>query len=189
MNHMTVLTALVGEAWQQALPKIKAALEAEQLPEDTPWVLAGGYLRDTLMGAPIKDIDVFLPPEAKALKKRVDRTGEEITSWHDYQGWAMESELLGVSKHGDVDLVYLGGDALAGKGFTLEAVVGRFDMGLSCLAVSHTGELFLSEEFMTDYLDHTMTILRFNGSAERCRARVDRLLSKYPDLTVIDKTS
>jgi hypothetical protein len=163
-------------------------------------VIAGGALRDTLLGREVKDIDVF------ASHPYGWSNAHDIISWTDWadrmlgpsyyvihEGLAQEySEGLygvvcaieidaAVTRPRPIQLIMLDTPV------TLETVVERIDFGLC--RVSHDGTtLFQHPDFVHDVNNRFFTLRRSENEAQYDRScrRFRRLNEKYPGWPMVD---
>lgn len=151
-------------------------------------VIAGGALRDTLLGRPVKDIDVFASSEfvasravALELHRLFDCPAKIVIS----EAWAEYNAMLdGVACAVEVSPDNITGlplqVILMDHPVTMQSAVERIDFGLC--RVAHNGkELFLHPDFVHDQLHECFTIRRCRNAAQlwRSRGRHVRLQAKY----------
>lgn len=146
-------------------------------------VLAGGYLRDTMLGRPPKDIDVMV--------KAVDfdkYTPEQLSALGVVSSMDLsytQSEVREIAEfdneHGNlpVQIVVLDLD--------LEPVERALKVDFGLCQIMHDGWMFAySDLFVADISARTFTLARCETSAEfeRSMRRFERLKEKYPDFTL-----
>lgn len=148
-----------------------------EFPTSHP-VIGGGSLRDTILGAPIKDVDVFLRAKDhnytldSELTKRI-RCSPQTAAYGraDMHGaWDFLQTIQGYP----VQLILADFE-------NLEDLAHTFDIGLS--RITYDGErLYASPEFIQDAADKAFRIRRADNAYELARSlkRVERHLGKYP---------
>lgn len=175
-------------------PRWKAALEIIQL--DFPdAVIAGGALRDLILGREPKDIDVFAEHRPFTPSQHL-YTAADIKDWaQNYLGparcvindaWAAYNDALdGVVCAVEIDAALTRPLPIQlitmNRPVTFENVVDRIDFGLC--RVSHDGEqLFTHPHFHQDRAREVFTLRRCTGQAQYDRSvqRHARLYDKYP---------
>lgn len=142
-------------------------------------VIGGGSLRDTILGAPIKDVDIFL--RAKDHNYTLD---SELTK---RIRCSPQTAAYGrADMHGAWDFIpTIGGypvQLILADFENLEDLAHTFDIGLS--RVTYDGErLYASPEFLQDAEDKAFRIRRADNGYELARSlkRVQRHLEKYPE--------
>lgn len=142
-------------------------------------VIGGGALRDSILGRPIKDVDVLLRA------KDHEHLDSELTTYvrppiivqHGYGRadmygcWNVKEQLCGY----DVQLILADFEDLHDLAHT-------FDIGL-CRVTYDGTELYVSPEFTQDAADKAFRIRRADNQyeLERSLRRVTRLQQKYPE--------
>jgi hypothetical protein len=165
-------------------------------------IIGGGAVRDTLLGRPVKDIDVFVQADPADL--RLPMIQQALGSLGFSEQWMIQQALgsLGFSEQRVVTGEYpdaLIADFLMPDGHPPIQVItlGRdpvddvhhYDFGLSQCFVTPNG-LFVTDKHTTDFLDRTIT---YTGSADtaiearrRSAKRLARLREKYSDFIFLN---
>ena len=151
-----------------------------EFPGSRP-VIGGGALRDSILGRPIKDVDVFIraqdystldseltrrinPPIMARMYGRPDMHG----AWNFIQNIeGYEVQVILADFENKEDLAH------------------TFDIGLS--RVTYDGEfLYVSDEFLQDAADKKFRIRRADNQyeLERSLRRVERHMEKYPEFSL-----
>jgi hypothetical protein len=149
------------------------------IPGSNP-VIGGGALRDSILGGPIKDVDVFLRKQDHdtldhQLTRKVPTPALFVSYGRpDMHGaWDFIQDLEGYP----VQLILADFEGLHDLAHT-------FDLNLS--RATYDGEqLYVTEEFKQGALKKSFEILRADNVYEvnRSTKRVARMLDKYPDFT------
>ncbi|MGP4725211.1 hypothetical protein ACSV5S_11105 [Agrobacterium deltaense] len=154
-------------------------------------VLSGGALRDWGHGAPVKDLDFFVPWSVDNLCDLNDLM--ELNGWSKVQNIPPSCEglgevvaVVGYSKPGmlDLNVIFLSED----HDLAPSAVARRNDFGICQIAawIELDGEwrFDYSSAFIEDVMAKTFTLLR-EGDEARSLRRYERLKEKYPDHTLV----
>lgn len=151
-----------------------------------PAVLAGGYLRDTLMGRPVKDVDFFIegPLEVLDLQVRFPAAKlEPFSEWLAYRGREVRSVWnLGTTQDGlPMQLIEL----LPGLSVTERAEA--HDFGLCQIWTNDGVHIHTTEAFSLDATNKTFTLKTCEDASEleRSLRRYQRLRQKYPEFTLV----
>lgn len=159
------------------------ALAKEKLGDRFAFV-GGGAVRDTVLGRPIKDIDVWiLVDDLSEFEGLLAEAGLQLEFNLDYFNYrALGTSVLGEVDGLPVQLVALRRDLCP----SMETATAQFDFGLCQISYDGVG-LFPTSAFITDMLNNTMTLdLSRPGVDEaRSRARYERLKEKYPEFTLV----
>ncbi len=149
----------------------------------TELVVAGGAIRDSLLGKPIKDIDVFYlgdlniddeSPEAKELGIKWDTDDDEVDSFN-YPGSNIEVtsvNLLFDNIPYPVQLIKVKGTSLADLG----ATVAGFPCGLSKAILWEDGSLSLGSDFLQSEYFKVVSY-----SPEAPAKYKDKMVAKFPE--------
>lgn len=145
-------------------------------------VIGGGALRDSILGRPIKDVDVFLRA------KDHEHLNSELTTFirppilvqHGYGradmhgAWNFNQQLSGY----DVQLILADFNDLHDLAHT-------FDIGIARVTFDGV-KLYVTDEFKRDAEDKAFRIHRCDNQyeLERSLRRVERLKAKYPEFTL-----
>lgn len=167
--------------WAEALGKVQ-----ELMPDA---VIAGGALRDMILGRPVKDIDVFA-------YRRTWRTATELKAWLQAilggTGKIVINEAYATYREAIDSVVFaveVSAFNITGLPFqviamdhpvTMQSAVERIDLGMC--RVAHNGkELYQHPDFIHDRANECFTIRRCNNVAqlERTKERYTRLQVKY----------
>lgn len=135
--------------------------------------IAGGYLRDTLLGKPIKDIDVFVYGDPW-LMERVEKDRAFVkTSVQEYDGDLFH--LTGNIKNTRINLLF------PKKNWA--AHFNSFDLGI-CKVSYELKRDFLHQhsDFIKDAENKTLTHV---GKVQHNEEHVHRIQKKYPDYIYI----
>ncbi len=166
-------------AWKETLDTISMVIKDRA-------VLSGGALRDWGHGAPVKDLDVFVPWSVDNL--------DDLNQMFEVLGWSRVQNIppsceglgevvavVGYAKDGqiDVNVIFLSPDVdLSPLG-----IACRNDFGICQVSAwLEDGEwrFDYSEAFITDVMDRTFTLVR-EGDESRSLKRFERLKQKYPE--------
>lgn len=156
-----------------------------EFPGSRP-VIGGGALRDSILGKPIKDVDVFLRAKDhnytldSGLTKRIRCSPQTLAYGRaDMHGaWDFYQHLEGYP----VQLILADFE-------NLEDLAHTFDTGLS--RVTYDGEqLYVSPEFAQDVADKAFRVRRADNpyELERTLKRIKRHQEKYPDYVLDEST-
>lgn len=164
-------------------------------------IIAGGAVRDLLLGGPVKDIDMFVGPDStltdadyygekndfavKALgfaEHRLRATGKAQPAHPSYPGWFDVVDVPGSRvTHGlPVQII----------GINVNPIddVMNYDFSISQCFVT-PGGLFMSDQCGKDMRDKIIRFTPEDGQDafqwERSRKRLHRLRQKYPDWTLV----
>ena len=187
---MNTMHQKIPAAWLTILTDIRTIASA--VP-----ILGGGALRDTYLGRPVKDLDIFLPfdPIAQeALTEFYQVLGYDlIPNDRDYlQNLGPEGEVHTVTtlrhpEQVELNIIFLN----PAREHSLASVMGRFDFGICQIVGAISGGIFnilTTTAFVQDTLAKTFTLLRADPHG-RSQARFDRLAVKYKGFTFVDGTT
>lgn len=133
-----------------------------------PVIIAGGYLRDTILGKPIKDIDVFSTTHIGSIDFISHYT--KIEPCKRYEG----SNILDVYQHKVTRINYI-------QVNTLDGFLNNFDIGLCRIYYNISADfLRTSQDFEQDVRNKTITLLKPSHGDH-----LERVCAKYPDYKVI----
>lgn len=154
-------------------------------------VLAGGCIRDILLGKPVNDLDVFISmsnwrrPDSAADCDSLIHEMAKAENWkltHEsasdfsrevhariHSVWNFQSEFI----QQPYNIIILADDSPAAK------VIGDFDVGLNMVGVNTYGALALSQHFVHD-VDHQVMTIRNERQRDSLLARYEKLSKKYP---------
>jgi len=146
-------------------------------------VLAGGSARDTLLGKPIKDYDIFMPIHRGDLQRVFAQVGcivgrelsGHLITHHGTEYQYGRPEVLAVLKIANLDVVLY--DDRVGR--TPDQIVRTFDCGLSQAWFDRVGRVRTTDTF--DYCRDTRRNY-FRGMREE---RVRRLAHKFPEWEMV----
>ena len=156
--------------------------------------IAGGYLRDTLLNKPVKDIDVFMIP-ARLLDFDMD---EALLLAHDEN---MEVDMENVYEtidntiNDDICMVankvvgnirYPYNFIFLNQHVSPQAVLDSFDFGICQIGIDENMEVITTPEFWKDSLDKTYTLLKWR-SEERKKFRIAKMSEKFFDYKFVEK--
>jgi hypothetical protein len=173
-------------------------------------VLGGGALRDLALGAPVKDLDIFVEASMEELMRMRDRMTDALAGSHadcrdeGDEMWScvvdpfsalltpgcyiptFRDEVTSVlTVHGladlEVQIIALNVPAI------IPPVVERLDAGLCQIGFDGT-LLHATAAFYADVRDRTFTVLNAHTEAqmERSRKRYERIREKHPGLLFRD---
>lgn len=141
-------------------------------------ILAGGAVRDALLGAPVKDYDVFIPYDDEWAGNneatRVDKHSEEYMD-KDFVWAVFRATYLGEA----VDIIMT--DPY--KETSPEALLMDFDVNLCRVALTEHG-LFEDDSFRQDAENKLITITE-RPITPRNMIRAKRLQEKYPEFRIV----
>ena len=160
------------------LEQYQSILEGIQAIEPLAHV-AGGAVRDTILGRPIKDIDVFLhhehtDPAAQMLRSKFGYV--KVGEWTSYQEFS-DPAVTRLAKFERADetiplcLIGLNEPKL------MEANVERFDFGI-CMIAWDGVSVFKAELFNEDVSNHTFTLSRADNQPQ-----FDYSMSRFKKMT------
>lgn len=152
-----------------------------EFPSSHP-VIGGGAIRDSILGRPIKDVDVFLRAKDhnysldSELTKRIRCSPQTLAYGRaDMHGaWDFLQHIEGYPAQ-----------LILADFENLEDLAHTFDIGLS--RVTYDGErIYVSPEFTQDVHDKAFRIRRADNphELERSLRRVQRHLEKYPEFSL-----
>ena len=142
--------------------------------------IAGGAVRDTLLGKAIHDVDIFAPDDIvdeAARRLRSDHAYVKVGEWKEYLGFS-DPAMLRVAKFEKADetipICLIG----LKPAFTRPAEnIARFDFGL-CMVAFDGATTFQTSEFDHDVGAKTFTLLRADN-----RAQFVYSMSRYEKIT------
>ena len=143
-----------------------------------PAIIAGGALRDNILGIPIKDVDIFvlgLHSQMAYYLFGAERVENFEYDYGDHHARLANANILGVN----VDLVTL-------SHATLKTVLENFDLGI-CRIAWDGYHLHITDDFMHDYTEKTIT--SFCRSVSDHRDRVADKLAPLGFKTQLADTS
>jgi hypothetical protein len=151
-------------------------------------LLAGGAVRDLILGKRPKDLDLWVNPhtaDAEFLKANLrafprDPANSALIS-QPSAAHQIESIWTCNWKGTAVEIIVLNAPLIADP----EALTSTFDIGLCQAAMYPSGMVYLSEHFTKDLRDHTMTVIR-DETPHSTLARLERFKAKFPDFTIDD---
>jgi hypothetical protein len=154
--------------------------------------IAGGYIRDTLLHKPVKDIDVFMIP-AEHLHFEAS-TAEQLAADEDMVVTSESSELSEASLNDHICLTtgIVKGNIRYPYNFvfldtyvTPDAILNTFDFGICQIGIDENMEVLAFPEFWKDVLNKTVTLLRYR-SEERKEYRVGKMMDKFFDYKLVE---
>lgn len=149
------------------------------------FVIAGGYLRDMVLGKKPKDFDVYyggplLPgiEDLQTLESKTLTTGDDQYE-HNYictikkvSGHRLPIEIIQLT----LPVVHVTGKGIADK----------FSLGLSKIAFDPKTGLYVAPEFLEDANNRTLTIRDRGWGEEGVISHAKRIADKYPDYVFKD---
>ena len=178
--------------------------KAKSITKDSKFypVIAGGALRDTLLGKPVKDIDVFMVPtyDDEITCDYVIEFCKDNDIHIDFLSAYEEDEVaktkLGIISTGK-SFEYEGdmfetrkivfNYIFMGKRISLYTILDTFDFGLCKIAMNISKQIIVHPDFWEDALNKTLTLFRYR-SDDRKLERIKRMTEKYYNYKLIDKT-
>jgi hypothetical protein len=143
--------------------------------------IVGGAVRDTILGRPVKDYDVFVHHTTDL----PDQFWEQAETRSEYSDLSEDRELVVVARNnGEIEVEGIPIDILIGP--SIEKFIDSFDFGLCKVAYAGTpgrAILLTPDEFIADYTNKTLTLL---PSAHNYQAHMERMIEKFPDYKFVD---
>ena len=135
------------------------------------WFLVGGALRDTELGKPFKDFDIFVVGyETDPVPLHFN--GEKAEAG-DRNAYLMKAYTVRVEDI-DLNLIFMRGD------WDLKGIADRCDFGICQIAwCPVTRETYRSEKYEADIKNKTLTVDRATVPE-----RYDRMQAKFPEYTI-----
>lgn len=141
------------------------AFMAEQYP-DRQWFICGGALRDTDLGKPFKDVDVFVSGFETDPEPRDEFGLADIGDRNAYLMRAFTIDFMGF----DINVI------LMRTPWTLQTIAERCDFGICQIAwCPETDQTYRSEPYLHDINDRTVTATRATHPE-----RWERMQAKFP---------
>ena len=168
---------------------LEAVKELEQYYDKISFVIAGGAVRDQIMGKPINDIDIYcnLLMKSKAVQKTFLQVLDTMFSgkWIGTPTTTFDSKY---NKFHVTSVELIGGPKLEFISIdpkdTIASIIDRFDIGL-CQASIYKEKLWTSDEFQRDKENKTLTVYPNRlSSSQICRCftyHLPKLILKYPE--------
>lgn len=150
--------------------------------------VAGGCLRDTIMGRPINDIDVFVPEGQDYMASEVLRNnGAVVTKSIPEPYFTMNNDVRSV-RYFEGHHMPLPVNIIGVYNCTPEAQLERFDFGI-CRVAYDGIRLWKDLAFDRDQADETFSLLVDQTEDQRnySLGRYERLSGKYPGWKFVDK--
>lgn len=174
----------------ESLANLLKLVEAAGFDGHVP-IIAGGAVRDTLLGGPVKDIDVFvyLEPEdsGEVFEHRVRllalAAGGTTTFSSSDPAHPRFFDIATIrGSRFDLDIQIIGAyvDPIAS--------VNTFDFGICQCYVLSTGEVVELPACLDDMANQTLTYLGPRRMAGGDKAHMERILAKYPQLLPVNCT-
>ena len=150
-------------------------------------ILAGGAIRDLLMGHEPKDLDIWVTPSAW-VAKRIGWSETVVAKLGEREGWTHDGEVHDNPSHPSLmsvwsfksqfvepsyNIVVLGEDTNSNR------LIGGFDFGINMVAVNTYTILAMSEFFIEDIAGNKIT-LRNERDRDTVLRRYEQLSKKYP---------
>lgn len=174
---------------------VRRVLDVVTNTVDPDAIVAGGYLRDRMLGIEAKDADVWmhdtLPPFQRArqlvevlrrqghkavIRKVYDRTDvcRRMDDEGDYLTWKRLNGVIQLMID-DSPFDFMQRHKLINS---IEDVIEDFDVGLCQIGMNRWGTTSFTSAFWDDWRNNTLTVFRETAHA-------DRLRKKFPDRRVI----
>jgi hypothetical protein len=149
----------------------------------TDAVIAGGAVRDFLLGRPVKDIDVFLRSRGELEDERIVKAAYpnagQLSEFDRAEYGIQMPELSSVWTNSDPD-PFFGSEPVQlifqNSDVTFTSLFQSFDYGL-CRVGFDGSNVILTDDFVKDAFGMTMTLLHPTPNSA---ARYVRLCQKYP---------
>lgn len=170
--------------WTRALARVHAAGGADA-------VIAGGAVRDFLLGREIKDIDIFLQSHGFIADEKIARFAFDGIKLQLTNGSYRPAEI------GEVGTLWVYDDPFGtpvqlifldiNESVTPAIAIEHCDFGL-CRVAFDGEQLHMSGHFIADLAGQTMTLRRdmTTNNVERSKRRFDRLSVKFPTYTYVN---
>lgn len=158
----------------------------------SPYVIAGGCLRDIVLGNPPKDWDIFIPLAFDDVDQEIDATlyaevfddvvePDDIASSHYKEIFGKNMVIYNASFHFEEGLpfrTYICPQLISKSFSNYEDLLDGFDHSLTKIACSPTGQVYIHPDF-TKSLD-TGVITCYNNK-EKTIARANKVLMQNPN--------
>lgn len=125
-------------------------------------IIAGGCLRDTILGKPMKDVDIFVEGLIQAEDANAYMNGYKVENL-TYGGFDYQ-----ICKH------RFGSDFMS-----------TFDLGICKVSYDPVEGYVFSQDFVQDIAKRTITVLRTDMPNHE--EHLARVVAKYPDFTIVTK--
>lgn len=160
-------------------------------------LLAGGAMRDTILGGEVKDLDVFISV-SKARMQGVD-FDSFVEDLADREGWQLKHcsnyEEMDPPPHTTLHSVWEFHSEFVDKPYNIvilpedtssQDTINRFDFGLNMIAVNTYSIITTNKWFLEDVKGQKCTVINERSREVRDR-RYASLLQKYPALVLMSK--
>jgi hypothetical protein len=156
-------------------------------------VICGGYVRDTICGKAIRDIDLYVCCEDyPAVRAFLTDDKGKYTVFEDtspeYQHQAVVSQqefelkntLVADLPTSNVNLIGLRSE-FSDKHLNVKSVIERFNLGICKAGIElSSGRIVIDDEFRRDYKDKQITLYRTDWGHEASLKQFIKLQAKYP---------
>lgn len=188
---MIKLDVVIPKGVQQLLQTLQAALGTEY--EVT---LAGGFLRDTFGGAPIKDIDIMIAPNRSTkpevgVLELLERAC--IPDWFN-SDVIFPGDYLGALKSRGVESIVMGNCPnldniesqliIYGKPMSRSEIAHDMDLNICQIIGFPKGDVYATQEFIDGFNTETIEVLQGKDNPDREKEHVERIGKKYPSFTI-----
>lgn len=151
-------------------------------------VIAGGAVRDWLLGREVKDIDVWVPAvPGMDYQPLLEKVYGPVQVMPTYTGRVGVERVYhgGNLEHDGLPVQVIEFSEYSALPAFRQEVVDQFDFGL-CRAGYGLHGLMITQEFLADVENHRFTLLRCDDQSDfdRSTARYNRLRQKYPGYTL-----
>lgn len=161
--------------------------------------LSGGFLRDSYGNAPIKDIDIMVAPVRGETDVAVIHDiiyDSYIADWFTGRSICNGDYIQGMEARGVQGIIM--GECPNLGGFECQLIVYRepiernaiaadMDINICQVVMGPDGVIWATEAFVYGFQYKLLTIL--NGQSDKREAeRIERMLAKYPDFKVTNRT-
>lgn len=167
-----------------------------------PVICAGGAPRDLYNNKPVSDLDFYVDRYQLGIEEAIktiqslyrypSKLMKEVGEEHDYHGeYYISPKILEIQKEPyKIQVMFCNYAASDLEGVDFGCwLVDYFDIDLCRAFITKSvPEIHCREEFASDILNKTITYTRTHEDPERKQKRLDKIKTKYPDFTVVDKT-
>lgn len=146
-------------------------------------IIAGGFIRDSITGKPVKDIDCFINQGYKNhLPADLEWTAKE-----DYK-----DSPIGITNTTTIkvpEIEYPLNIILTSGHHNLRSLLNKFNFGICRISYDSFSGLYVTNHFLSDIENKTLTCFQKKMTPEidaRCQQHYERLLEKYPDFELVE---
>lgn len=142
-------------------------------------VIYGGFLRDLLVGTKPNDIDIAVQSNWDIRRFLLTELGAKACTHPDMESYK-HSLLSGVTTLNDSRQI----NSFSMQ-VTAQTMVDYCDIGICRIAWSKRTGLVVSEEFLRDVTNKTLTVYRADWGQEGVKLHLAKLRNKFPDYRVV----